>query len=192
MVNKNTIITAVGVIGVVILAFVLRPTIVVQPAPVQVVTQPSTSLGALAGPDIPWPYLGVGGQRDWRDGKAFTLNATSTLYSVEVPYATSTIPVGGVACLVKNSSGATQNFELGYGTNSNSTTTVLARAQVLNGDYAEIVATTTATALTDGVVIPTRTTDRRWINFRVASGTPGTLATAFSGGCMSVFRQIAP
>lgn len=183
--NKNIIITVAGVIGVAILAFILRPTVVVQPAPVQVVTQGGGEqiVGSVASPDIASPYLSFGDVRQWAAGATLNQAATSTLCSIRSPYATTTLVSATLG--ITNKAG-TQTFNIGLSTNSsNSTTTLLAGDAVVASTWLSLVATTTLTngTLTSNVVLPLS-----WINFKVASGTPGIMA--YKGKCSAVFREI--
>ena len=180
--NNNIIIVTGGLIGVAILAFILRPTVVVQPAPVQVVSQNGGGqiFGAVASPDIASPYLSFGGVRTWAAGVTVNQAASSTLCAILSPSATTTLVA---ATLGINNELGTNEFQIGRGATWGATTTLLASGSVAASTWLSLVATTSTTALTDGVVLP-----YSYINFKVATGTPGIMT--YNGKCSVVFREI--
>ena len=154
-----------------------------------VVTQP---VGSVTGPVIPFPYLTTGGITHFYGHTNAFANSTSTIFGYQAPAATSTL--ASATCEIYNGTASTQTFELGrttgyYGVdNSGATTTALAYLTLGASKYGELVATTSVTQLTDGVVIP-----YSWLNVKVASGTPGTLDSThlFTGGCNVILRAMA-
>lgn len=163
---------------------------------VQTPKQENTQYGSVSGPDIASPYFSVGGVRNWLNRTELARNSTSTLFSYLVPFATTTLRTA--TCRIQNNSGATQTFQLGLSSvsNTNSTTTLLAQNTIANGNWGELVATTTS--LTDSVVTRSMASSTnpysselfRYINMKVASGTPGTLTTAFVGDCSVDVREL--
>lgn len=55
-----------------------------------------TTLGALAGPDLPYPYIGVGGMREYRSYRTSLIQGSSTVCALQSPAATSTLRYGGI------------------------------------------------------------------------------------------------
>ena len=181
--KKNII---VGVLLAVALALGLYGTL--RSTPTAVTERIIREVGAATGPELPYKYLSVGGVRTWYSHSTSFPTATSTLCSFQSPAATTTLVAATMN--IKNTTG-TNTFQVGRAAagasnvNSTATTTLLASLTVGSVSYGELVATTTLTAsgLTDGVIIP-----YSWINFKVGTGTPGTIT--FTGSCSAVFREL--
>ena len=156
-------------------------------APAQVVERviQEKQLGALAGPDIPYPYFSFGDVRQHALGASLTSATSSSvtgfiLCAIQAPAATTTLVA---ATLRVNGNPYSNEFEISRSTTNTATTTRLALLVSAAADV-EVIATTTATALTNGVVIP-----NSYIMFAVATGTPSTSWTR-AGKCSAVFREI--
>jgi hypothetical protein len=151
----------------------------------QEISQLSTHSGALAGPDIASPYLNWGGIVRWGAVQAFN-QASSTLCSIQAPAATSTLRSFGI----NFTAGAVyaNTYELGYSaTTKNSTSTaIIASYTVAANALLTTQATTTLTALTDGVVAP-----NSWVSFNVSTTTVGSATgPTATGQCSATFDQL--
>lgn len=173
--NKNNIIiTSVAILALIVGVIALNRT------PVNTTTRVVESLGAVNSPDIQSPYFSFGNLRMWANSSALT-SGSATLCAIQSPAATSTLVT---ATLGLTNPSYTNNYEIGWGASSGATTTNLARATVAASTWISLIATTSATALTDGVVLP-----NSWINFKVATGTASSVY-APTGKCSVVFREI--
>lgn len=148
----------------------------------------NTHAGALAGPEIPSPYLQWGGVNRWAYQVQIN-QATSTLCAIQAPNATSTLKSYSV--LVNSTAPYTQTFMLGYSTTKNATTTGIISSYTLGSSVqAALNATTTVTALTginvDGVISP-----NAWLNFNVSTTTVGSATgPTATGQCEATFEQL--
>lgn len=129
--------------------------------------------------------LEVEGSQTFLQRKGFS-QGSSTLVSFLSPGATSTFTG---ACNVRTNVLA-NNFELGWGANAFSTTTVLARMQVAANDTEIVRATTTNLTATilggvDGAIPP-----NSWVNFRFGTSSLVTPTVSPAGFCTAEFRVI--
>lgn len=110
----NKLITGAVVSGVIALVVSFAVVYVAKPAPVQ---QP---LGALAGPDIPSPYLRWGDVLVYQAHRSMVA-ATTTLCALQSPAATSTLAWAGWSITTGTSTAAT--IDIGSGATAYATTT---------------------------------------------------------------------
>lgn len=166
-----------SIVGVVLAGVALTHPLAVQtPAPVKV--------GALAGPDLASLYFSFGGVREWA-GSAGFYTASTSLCAIQSPAATTTLVAATVR--IDTSTTTASIVEIGKALTAFATTTRLALLTVgANAVNLNLVATTTVTTLTDGVVPP-----NSWINTMVGFTTgTASAATALTGKCSAVFREI--
>lgn len=128
--NKSNILSVVAIAGVLILGLVVWN----MPAPTQgpagnpgTPGTPGTSatgknLSAVASPDIQSPYVCWGGSCNWAGSMAMN-PATTTICAFQSPAATSTLE-SILASITEGTTTATK-VSIGFGTNSNSSSTVL-------------------------------------------------------------------
>lgn len=149
--------------------------------PAQSVTQ-AHQTGSLTGPDIPSPYLNWGGVIRWAAVQQF--QASSTLCAIQGPAATSTLKSAWMR--VDTSPTYATQYEIGYSaTAKNSTSTaIVASYQLASGANGAVIATTTLTALVDGLVAP-----NGWINYNLSTSTLSGTSTA-TGQCGATFEQL--
>lgn len=140
-------------------------------------------VGSLAGPDIPSLYLNWGGISHW----AFSAQlmsvgaATSTICDIVTPPATTTLssatlrvdatPYAGTWKIFKGAAQAAQTTLLG--------------SNDLSGTIGAVIATTTATAITDGVLPP-----NSHIGFFIATTTAVNANFVPTGKCSVTVREI--
>lgn len=173
----NSKLTIVGLIVALALGFVgaTKPATVVK-------TQVETPVvGAVTSPYFNSKSFSFGGVMHWGGGKDSLTSGSATLCSVQAPSATSTL----VSATMRVENAAYANtFQVGNADTSSATTTLLGSLTVAASKWGELVATTSVTALTNGVVRP-----NTYIVFKVATGTPAA-SFAPSGDCKVVFRQL--
>jgi len=105
-------------------------------------------LGALTGPDIPYPYLKWGDVKISQQSSPF-ISASTTACDFVSPAGTSTLR-SAVAVITTGSSTA-MDFEWGKSAGYSATTTSLGLAHVLSGAKSTIIASTTPGAFLAGV-----------------------------------------
>lgn len=135
-------------------------------------------LGALSSPDIASPYLSFGGVREW----AYTTSMTnaSTTCAIQSPAATSTLVAATFYVTVAPTT--TPQFEIGNATTAFATTTSLAKHHFSANTFRSVIATTSVTALTDGIVPPST-----YVNVKQGGGGGSFVPT---GVCKAVFREV--
>lgn len=138
--------------------------------------------GALAGPIIPFPYIQWGGVTRWAAIDNFA--ASSTVCAIQAPAATSTLK--SATMLFFSAPAYSTSYEIGESTTLNSTSTPIVASYTsgAGGTISQIIATTTVTALPDGIVPP-----NAWINFNLSTSTASGMNQA-TGECTATFDQI--
>tara|TARA_R110000868_G_scaffold75379_2_gene217553 strand:+ start:2120 stop:2752 length:633 start_codon:yes stop_codon:yes gene_type:complete len=141
----------------------------------------SPVLGALSGPDLPYPYLSVGGVREWASKVDMTTAVSSTTCSILSPVATSTIMYAGASL---STIASTTVFEIGYdATSPNATTSLLVTKNLTLGTQDTISASTT-----NQIILSPNTR----VNYKVGGGSvAGTVSQKFVGSCTAGFRQLS-
>ena len=141
--------------------------------------------GALAGPDIPSPYLNWGGMRQWNNGLSFT-QATTTPCAIQSPAATSTLVEAGVRVDVASTTAT--RWDIAKAANAFATTTAIGSMQNIAADgQAFFHASTSPGAGAVEVFAP-----NTFLVIGVRGGiTPGTAGTGFvpSGRCQATFIE---
>ena len=138
----------------------------------------SELVGSVTGPDFYSPYFNINDVKGWYYSSGAIEASTSCMF--KSPNATTTV-VSFTASYSRLASSTV--VELGQSASTNATTTLLAR-QSLGTGGGNIIATTTATALTDGVV-PGNT----YLSVKVGGGdTKGTNTPI--GKCKLTLREI--
>lgn len=95
-----------------------------QPGQV-VIERPSEQLGALSSPDIPSPYISVGGLSMY-SRRSPMVAATTTLCAIQSPASTSTLVMAGFQ--ITTGTGTAATIDIGTSTTAFSTTTNLSAA----------------------------------------------------------------
>jgi hypothetical protein len=135
--TKNIVLGVFVVILVATGALLLRKPIVIEKS------APVPAVGAFSGPDIPWPYISVGGVPFYSARTTLTQGASTTC-SIQSPASTSTLLFGGVKFDVASTSG-TLLVEMGRSINQYSTTTAIGGSNSLvAGLKATLMASTTS------------------------------------------------
>ncbi len=143
-----------------------------------------SSFGALVSPDIASPFLGFGDVRAWAAGPTFALGgSTSTACNIQSPAATTTLVAATLRIDSIPYATAATTWGIYRSDTPDTKTTQLALRDVL--PKGSIIATTSLTALVDGVVTP-----NSWISFILSTTT--TVGPSFTptGKCSVVFREI--
>ncbi len=138
-------------------------------------------VGSVSGPDLLSPYFCVGGVCGWH--ATAKLASASTTCSFKSPAATTTL----VAATVRFdwvSTIATQ-WQIAKAVDPYSSTTLIAHLALGAGAAGDLVATTSETALTNGIVPP-----NQYINVKIATTTATFTGWAPLGRCSVVFREI--
>ncbi len=142
---KETIIGAVAVLALLVGGYAAL-------APKDVAPQP---VGAVSGPDIPFPYIAVNGVAKYYNRKPF-LTATTTVCAIKSPNATSTLSKdSGVRMNVSSTTAST--VTLAKATTPFATTTLIGSSVVVAANaQADLTASTTAAqdAATVGLFAP--------------------------------------
>jgi hypothetical protein len=181
--QNNLVATVVGAV-ILVGGFVLfqkNPEVNVS-VPVSAPESAPQSLAGASGPTSYFPcetHNGVG----WCFNREGLRAANVTVCSVRSPAATSTLESATV--LFQSVASYAATFQMGWGASNTATTTRIAELTVGAGvKFATLIATTSATALTDGVVPP-----NSFINVNVATGS---VSSTFApvGTCDVVFRVI--
>mgnify|MGYP001591226636 CR=1 FL=1 len=163
-----------------VIAIVLSLIAIGRPTPEKVIERMTTvekqQLGALAGPDIPYPYLSFGGVRQWAGMSESFYSASSTLCVIQAPSATTTLVAATLG--VQNIAG-TNEFEISHGKVREASTTRIALGTVTSDLFLALVGSTTPFGIVE---------KNTFINFKVATSSIGN--SAFTGRCSAVFREI--
>lgn len=142
------------------------------------------SFGALAGPDIPSPYLNWGSVRTWNYSTALKQSASTTC-SFLSPSASSTLEAAGIKFDTASSSAII--VDIGKSTSAFATTTLIGTTyNIAAGAQAFIQASTSPAAGAVTVFAP-----NTYLNFKAAGGAIGTDATGFVpvGRCQAQFIE---
>lgn len=137
-------------------------------------------LGAVSGPDSSFPCETHNGVMQCFE-RTKMRTATTTVCSIKSPTASSTLV--SAAAHFETASSSALLIEMGKATTPYATTTLLARLSNAAGAKASVIATTSATALTDGIVAP-----NSYINVMIAGAGGATSATAPVGNCQATFQ----
>lgn len=170
------------VIGVVALGLSVFAVAHVQKAPAQANTSTversndDTNFGSIPGNEVQGNVFVVGGVSNYSFSQGMN-QGTSTVCSIKSPSATTTAVNGGISLNIANSPAYATSYVIGTSLTRNATTTTLAALDVGSSLKKTIVATTTFTQLTDGVVPP-----NTWFNFNSSTST-ATGANQATGVC---------
>ena len=190
---KN-IVLAATVVGVLLLgiAFFSGSTV---PTAKQVADEVSKNLGALVGPDIPYPYFCFGGVCRYASSVSMK-TATTTICSIQNP-ASATSTVLSFSAQITTGFTGVNTFDLGTSTISSGTSSpamVLAHSV---GSSAKDTMSWTSSATTTDVFrrLGGNETDgssffrlgpKEWLNYKIATGTVGN--GGYTGTCKAVFE----
>lgn len=145
-------------------------------------TNTKPTLGALAGPDIPSPYISFGDVRQFAARTSVLTAATTTVCALQSPAATSTLIAGGINFSVSSTSAST--VTIAKATTAYATTTLINSASVgANAQATILAASTTVSALeqTNRIFAP---------NTYLVVGMAGGVGTfSPSGNCEAVWVQ---
>ncbi len=145
-------------------------------------TTQEPSVKGLAGPDIQYPYIAVGGLATYST-RVQMGSASTTLCSMQSPSSTSTLRV---ARAIFNFATSTAAYtEISNATTAFASTTVISRLTLAAAAQGSLVATTSATALTDGLVAP-----NTYINVKMTSASPAGANTRPDGYCTAEFTVL--
>lgn len=139
-----------------------------------------TPLGAVSGPDSSFPCESHNGVTRCFATMGMRVGTTTTC-SLKSPNASSTLVTSQARFIIASSSAAL--VEMGRASDNGATTTLLARQNFAAGAGGSLIATTSATALTDGIVAP-----NSFINVRITGAGGATAATAPTGVCQATFE----
>lgn len=148
-------------------------------------------LGALAGPDLPYQYIGVGGVRTYSFQTNSLTQASSTLCSIQSPAATSTLVGAAIRFdLASTSVAYIDTYKVStIGAASSTGTQLGTNYTIAAGAQATIVASTTGSTWdANGVFAPSQII--RWAIQSYAGGANPGLGNAPSGSCQASFRVI--
>lgn len=148
----------------------------------EVVQSEQPVFGALSSPDIVSPYFSFGGVREWAASVELR-QASTSLCAIQSPAATTTLTSASLR--VDFATTTAQQLEIGKATTAFATTTRLAIVSIAANASTHLVATTSATALQDGIVAP-----YSWINAQITAGVGGAAGNVPTGRCNVVFREI--
>jgi hypothetical protein len=110
----------------------------------------SNNVGALTGPDIPYPFFGVGGVREHK--ASITLKtATTTVCAIQSPVATSTLKFAGVRFATASTTAST--VTLAKAATAYATTTSLGSAVIAANAQGTVLASTSPTTSLDDSVV---------------------------------------
>ncbi len=110
------------------------------------------TLGALTSPDLPYPYISVGGVRKWSTKLETLIQATTTVCAIQSPAATSTLRFGSIRFVIASSTVATR-ATIAKATTPWATTTSLGAANIASNGAGTILATTTQVVPIDDVIV---------------------------------------
>lgn len=168
--NKN-ILSAIGIFVAIVLGLfgALR-----QSTSTTTVQQVPTNVGAVNGPDLPYPYITVGGVRTWFTNVGMT-QATTTVCALVSPVASSTLVSASASFSVSSTT---------------ATTVTMAKASTA---FATTTAINTTTIAANGTGIVNATTSPVTVfgpsQFVVIGVQGGTGTFSPTGRCMAVFRE---
>ena len=160
---------------------VAAPNVTVRPnITVEGNSSPSApTLGALASPDLPYPYFSFGGVRRFAARSAMRA-ATTTLCAIQAPTATSTIVSAAWRITTGTSTAAT--IDMGTSTTAYATTTNLVSAtSVASGAQGSAYWSPTGGAVDDAKMAPSE-----WVVFKTAGAGLG--GYTYTGTCQAVFE----
>jgi hypothetical protein len=142
---------------------------------------PAQTIGA-ASPDFSSPYISYGDVRHWGARIGSLPTGTSTICSIVSPPATTTL--SSFIVRFDTTPGYAQDYAFGVSTTMNATTTIITRlSQPASGNTA-LVATTSATAIKDGLVGPST-----FLSVNLSTSSVGS-TFAPTGTCSAGFREI--
>lgn len=186
--NIKSIAVGLGII----LSLVLGGYAISKPATIITKTD-GPKVGAVTGPDMPYPYISVNGVRTYYNNQTLK-TATTTVCAVQSPVSTSTLVSATVAFFTGSTTEAT--VAAAKASTAFATTTVLATSTIAaNGQLTLLVATTTPVSdsangratLSDRIFAPN--------TYLVISMTPtlGSVTGTFSptGRCIANFQETA-
>lgn len=110
----------------------------------------SSNIGALTGPDLPYPYFGVGGVREFKQSTSLQ-TATTTVCAIQSPAATSTLKFAGIRFSTSSTTAST--IHLAKATTAYATTTALGQGSLAAGAQGVVLASTTPTTGVDDNVV---------------------------------------
>lgn len=173
---KNLASLVIGAVALVmsIVAIAHVQTSSVQPAPVN---QNEQNYGSIPGNEVQGNVFVVGGVTNYSFFQAMSVG-TSTVCHIKSPTATTTLINGGTSLNIAGAAIYATSYVIGSSLTQNATTTALATMDVAASIKKTIVATTTLTALTDGVVPP-----NTWFNYNLSTST-ATGANQATGSCV--------
>lgn len=181
----KTIALTVAVLGVLVLGGVALKSPAL-PSAEDVADVVSSRLGALVGPDIPYPHFSFGGVRRFAASK--TLNqASTTVCSLQSPAASSTL----ISFSIQATTGTTTALllEIGKSAQLDATTTQLGDSLALVGGPFTVVGSTTANNVTakDQIFIGSR-----YLNFKIGKADANGTAkwNNLAGTCNATWEQI--
>ena len=186
---KNYLITAGIALGIVVVWSSLF-------APVQKVINNTTSLGAVASPDIQSPYFSFGGVRQW--GAHSGLNqASTTICSLQSPAATSTLSMSSGISITTGTTTAIA-LEIGKSTVMDATTTRISYVTLASGAQVTLNSFVASTTAAYGSLGQRHTADETDLIFAPNTrlnvkygGTLGSLNTLV-GGCNATWLEYQP
>lgn len=188
--TKNIVISIVAVLGLLAGSFaLLKPS---TPTP--------QSLGSVASPNITSPYLCVNGICDWYSRVAIAATS-SVIASIPFPANVGTSTVEFADCsITANGMTGTQLLDISTSTTpfGSSTPALIYAHSIASGAKDNVTweaASTTNARLIgfSGITGENQvygTSSTEYLNFRVATGTPGTFASYFTGECSAEFNQL--
>lgn len=140
-------------------------------------------LGALSGPDLPYPYIGVGGVQTY-SAKTALITASTTVCAIQGPSSTSSIEYSGVQITTATSTATTWTFAQSTDRFLGSTTPIVASFPLASGAQGSFAfhASTTQSVATGGILSP-----NSWVVWTVA-GTSISDATKLNGTCSAQFK----
>jgi len=145
----------------------------------------SPVLGALSGPDLPYPYISFGGVRSWAAKTDSLVQASTTICSLQAPAATSTLSTAALRLEVGSTSA--MFIEFAKSTSPAATTTRIGSTYVVAANaQATIVASSTGSVAGDATIFAPNTYFYIKAGFATVPSTP----TAPVGTCLAQWTQI--
>lgn len=150
----------------------------------QVVKEPMT-LGALSSPDIPSPYISVGGLATY-SYKSSLITASTTACVIQGPAATTSIEYSGVQITTATSTATTWTFAQSTDRWLGSTTPIVASFPLASGAQGSFAfhASTTQSVASGGILAPSN-----WLVWTVA-GTSISDSTKLNGTCSAQLKVL--
>lgn len=137
-------------------------------------------LGALTGPDIPYPYFSFGDVRSWANAKSL-VTATTTICALQSPTATSSLEFGSLN--LDTSSTTASLITIAKSATAFATTTIIGNQYNVGANaQAAIIASSTPSA-ENLTFAPSQ-----WLVFGMQGGT-GTMSP--TGKCQAIWRQVS-